>query len=117
MRGEKDENKIYEIRSDINVGDMAEDGSQFRPHIVWFEEPVTLITEAMRIMSKADIFILIGTSLQVYPAAGLIDYVPQHVPKFIIDKKIPYASAHDNFFFIEKPATEGVDELKKILLG
>jgi NAD-dependent deacetylase len=53
--------------------------------------------------------------LQVYPAAGLVDYVPLHVPKYIIDKKIPYTSAPTNFFFIEKPATEGVEELKRIL--
>ncbi len=117
MRGEKDENKIYEIRSDINVGDMAEDGSQLRPHIVWFEEPVPKIVDAMKIMSLADIFVLVGSSLQVYPAAGLVDYVPHHVPKYIIDKKIPYSSTPTNFFFIEKTATEGVEELKKILLG
>jgi NAD-dependent deacetylase len=117
MRGEKDENKIYEIRDDINVGDMAEDGSQLRPHIVWFEEPVPKITEAMRVMSQADMFVLVGSSLQVYPAAGLVDYVPHNVPKYIIDKKIPYAAAPPNFFFIEKPATEGVEELKKILLS
>jgi NAD-dependent deacetylase len=116
MRGEKDENKIYDIRDDINLGDMAEDGSQFRPHIVWFEEPVPKITDAMRVMSKADVFVLVGSSLQVYPAAGLVDYVPYHVPKYIIDKKIPYSSAPTNFYFIEKPATEGMEELKKILL-
>ncbi len=116
MRGERNENIIYEIRDEINLGDISEDGSQLRPHIVWFEEPVPMITKAMKIMSEADIFVLVGTSLQVYPAAGLIDYVPHHVPKYIIDKKIPYASAPANFFFIEKPATEGVEELKKILL-
>ena len=117
MRGSKDGNKVYEIKNDINVGDLAEDGSQLRPHIVWFEEPVPMITEAIKIMHQADIFVLVGTSLQVYPAAGLVDYVPQHVPKYIIDKKIPYASVPPNFYFIEKPATEGVEELKKILLG
>jgi NAD-dependent deacetylase len=117
MRSVADENKIYEIRGDINIGDMAADGSQLRPHIVWFEEPVPMITEAMKVMSTADIFVLAGTSLQVYPAAGLIDFVPPHVPKYIIDKKIPFSSAPANFFFIEKPATEGVEELKKILLA
>jgi len=117
MRGQKDESKIYEIRDDIYLGDMAEDGSQLRPNIVWFEEPVPKINEAMKIMSKADIFVLVGSSLQVYPAAGLVDFVPHHVPKYIIDKKIPYSSALPNFYFIEKPATEGVEELKKILLG
>ena len=117
MRSEADENKVYEIRGDINPGDQAEDGSQLRPHIVWFEEPVPMITKAMKIMRTADIFVLVGSSLQVYPAAGLIDFVAPHVPKYIIDKKIPFASAPENFFFIEKPATEGVEELKKILLG
>jgi NAD-dependent deacetylase len=117
MRSIADENKTYEIRSDINVGDTADDGNQLRPHIVWFEEPVPMITEAMKIMMKADIFVLVGSSLQVYPAAGLIDFVAPHVPKYIIDKKIPFSSAPANFFFIEKPATEGVGELKKILLG
>ena len=117
MRGEKDENKIYEIRSDITVGNMAEDGTQLRPHIVWFEEPVPMIERAMQIMTEADIFVLVGTSLQVYPAAGLINYVPLDVPKYIIDKKIPFSSAPANFYFIEKPATEGVGELRKILLG
>lgn len=117
MRSVADENKIYEIRGDINVGDRAEDGSQLRPHIVWFEEPVPMITEAMKIMMKTDIFVLIGSSLQVYPAAGLIDFVAPHVPKYIIDKKIPFTSAPENFYFIEKPATEGVAELNKILLS
>lgn len=117
MRSIADENIFYEIRNDINVGDVAKDGSQLRPYIVWFEEPVPKITEAMQIMSTADIFVLVGTSLQVYPAAGLVDYVPYAVPKYIIDKKIPYSSAATNFFFIEKPATEGVKELKKILSG
>jgi NAD-dependent deacetylase len=117
MRGEKDENKIYEIRDDINLGDRAEDGTQLRPHIVWFEEPVPKITDAIKTMQQADVFVLVGSSLQVYPAAGLVDYVPHHVPKYIIDKKIPYTSAPTNFFFIEKPATEGVEELRRILLG
>ncbi|MDQ6757230.1 MAG: NAD-dependent deacylase [Bacteroidota bacterium] len=116
MRSVADANKIYEIRDEINLGDLAEDGSQLRPHIVWFEEPVPMIEKAIKIMTEADIFILVGSSLQVYPAAGLINYVPLDVPKYIIDKKIPFDSAPTNFYFIEKPATEGVEELKKILL-
>lgn len=115
MRGERDENKIYDITTDINLGDIAEDGTQLRPAIVWFEEAVPKIPEAMRIMSEADIFVLVGSSLQVYPAAGLVDHVPLDVPKYIIDKKIPYTSAPANFFFIERPATEGVEELRRIL--
>ena len=109
------ESKIYEIRGDINLGDEAEDGGQLRPHIVWFDEQVPMILEAKKIMPGADIFILVGSSLQVYPAAGLVNYVPFNVPKYIIDKQIPFVSSQPNLFFIEKPATEGVAELKKIL--
>jgi NAD-dependent deacetylase len=121
MRSERldsdcDESEIYEIRGDINPGDKAKDGSQLRPHIVWFEEQVPKIIEATRVMTKADIFILVGSSLQVYPASGLISYVRPGIPKYIIDKKIPFVSSAADFFFIEKPATEGMEELKKILL-
>jgi NAD-dependent deacetylase len=115
MRSEKNEAKIFEIRGDINLGDTAEDGAQLRPHIVWFEEPVPLIATAAQIMQDADIFVLIGTSLQVYPAAGLVDYVPFASPKFIIDKKIPAITKYGNMHFIEKPATEGVADLHAIL--
>ena len=115
MRSCEDEYLISEIREDIKLGDIATDGSQLRPHIVWFEEPVPMIEEAATIMSQADIFILIGTSLQVYPAAGLINYVPDHAPKYIIDKKIPPVGEHDNIIVIEKTATEGVRELLRLL--
>jgi len=118
MRSESNnemENKIYEIRNDINLGDFAEDGKQLRPHIVWFDEQVPLIPVAKNIMRQADIFVLVGTSLQVYPAAGLINYVPYDTPKYIIDKKIPFMSQAENIFFIERPATDGVSELFRIL--
>ena len=117
MRSTADENTIYDIRGDINLGDVAKDGTQLRPHIVWFEEPVPKITEAVQIMRTADIFVLVGSSLQVYPAASLVDYVPAHVTKYIIDKKIPYTSTPPNFYFFEKPATEGVGELVKLFSG
>ncbi|MBA2250944.1 MAG: NAD-dependent deacylase [Chitinophagaceae bacterium] len=117
MRGSKDQNKSYEIRGDINVGDKDVHGEQLRPHIVWFDEPVPLIMEAKKIMAGADIFILVGTSMQVYPASGLINYIRPGVPKYIIDKKIPAISYQPNLFFIEKPATEGMDDLLKILLS
>jgi NAD-dependent deacetylase len=116
MRSVADENEIFEIRGDINLGDKAADGSQLRPHIVWFEEPVPMIETAAQVMMDADIFILIGTSLQVYPAAGLIQFVPLASPKYIIDKKIPSISEYGNMIFIEKPATEGVGELLVALM-
>jgi NAD-dependent deacetylase len=110
-----DESKIYEIRGDINLGDLAEDGGQLRPHIVWFNEQVPKIIEAKEIMTEADIFVLVGTSLQVYPASGLMNYVAPSVPKYIIDKKIPSVISQPNLFLIEKPATEGVAELQRLL--
>ena len=115
MRSERDEALIAEIRGDIKLGDLAKDGSQFRPHIVWFEEPVPKIEEAVPIVYAADIFVVVGTSLVVYPAAGLVNYVELETPKYVIDKKIPYMSPMRNLTLIEKPATEGVGELKKLL--
>ncbi len=117
MRSVDDEHLISTISGDINLGDTAADGSQLRPHIVWFEEAVPMITEAAAVMARADIFILVGTSLQVYPAAGLIDCVHPAVPKYIIDKKIPPVNRYENIIAIERSATEGVGELFKILNG
>ncbi len=116
MRSEKDENTYYDISGDINYGDLAPDRSQLRPHVVWFNEQVPMILEAKTIMSQADVFILAGTSLQVYPASGLIDYLPNGIPKYIIDKKPPYVSLHHNFHVITKSATEGMKELFQILI-
>ena len=115
MRSDRNEEMIYDIRGDINIGDKAEDGTQLRPNIVWFEEPVPKIEEAIPIVYGADIFVVVGTSLVVYPAAGLVNYTAFDVPKYIIDKKIPYVSSLSNLVTIEKPATEGVKELIKLL--
>ncbi len=117
MRSITDENSIYEIRGDINVGDTDKNGMQLRPHIVWFEEPVPMMEEAVAVLQNCDYFVVIGTSLQVYPAASLLHYAPSFIPKFIIDKKIPAVSKHPNLTIIEKTATEGVDELRKLLKG
>ena len=116
MRSVADADKTYPIQNDIKVGDLAADGSQLRPFIVWFEEPVPMIEVAAKIVRKADIFVVIGTSLQVYPAAGLVDYAPYETPKYIIDKKIPYTASLFNLTVIEKPAGEGVADLIKMLL-
>jgi NAD-dependent deacetylase len=115
MRSEADESLVYDIRGDINPGDVAEDGAQLRPHIVWFEEPVPMIEEAARVTGTANIFVVVGTSLVVYPAAGLVNYAPRLCPKFIVDKKVPYTSSLYNLTAIEKPATEGMEELKELL--
>lgn len=115
MRSEKDETLIYEIKDDIMLGDEAEDGAQLRPHIVWFEEAVPAIEYAVPIVQSADVFVVVGTSLVVYPAAGLIHYAPADIPKYILDKKIPYTSPLHNIKFIEKPATEGMADLLELL--
>lgn len=117
MRSAANSTKTYEIKGDIKQGDLAEDGSQFRPFIVWFEEEVPMIEVAAAIVAKADIFVVVGTSLQVYPAAGLVDIARRSIPKFIIDKKIPYTSSLQNITIIEKPASEGVAELTERLLA
>ena len=75
MRSEKNELFQYPIHDDIKLGDKAADGAQLRPHIVWFEEPVPAIEPAIEVVKGADIFIVVGTSLVVYPAAGLVDVV------------------------------------------
>ena len=114
MRSEKSAYPVFEIRRDISVGDIAPDGAQLRPHIVWFEEPVPLIEVAADLVSAADIFVIIGTSLQVYPAAGLMNYTIPGIPRYIIDKSIPGVVGHD-IIKIEAFASEGVASLKKML--
>src|ERR1700722_13703688 len=115
MRSEHDETLVYDIREDILLGQHAEDGAQLRPHIVWFEEPVPMIEQAVPLVRSADIFIVVGTSLVVYPAAGLVDFTRPGTPTFIIDKKIPYTSRVDNLTVIELPASQGIAVLKEKL--
>ncbi|RXK58094.1 NAD-dependent deacylase [Lacibacter luteus] len=116
IRSERDEELIYGIKGDIKLGDVAEDGAQLRPYIVWFEEAVPMIEIALQIVHEADVFAVVGTSLVVYPAAGLVTVADDKIPKFIVDKKIPYTSSVYNVTAIEKPATEGVKELRELLL-
>ena len=87
-RSDKDSRLIVEIGDrDIHLGDKAADGAQLRPHIVWFGEAVPNIEPAMALCQKADYFLVVGTSLNVYPAAGLIHYVPQSAPCYLVDPK------------------------------
>ncbi len=115
MRSEQNDEVIYPISGDINVGDKAPDGFQLRPHIVWFEEPVPMMDDALMLASQADIFVVIGTSLVVYPAASIVNYVAPSIPVLVVDKKVPKVNRND-VTYIEKPATEGMEELKNILL-
>lgn len=107
---------IYELKHwELKEGDVCELGSQLRPHIVWFGEAVPMIEPAALITQQADIVVVVGTSLQVYPAAGLIQYAPVHAPKFIIDPNMPAVSNISNITKIEKGASEGLEELKQLL--
>jgi NAD-dependent deacetylase len=115
MRSEKNDSVIYEIDGDIALGDLAPDGGQLRPHIVWFEEPVPMMEEAAVITSQAEIFVIVGTSLVVYPAASLVDFAPVEIPKFVVDKKIPYLPPVPNLTSIEKGAGEGLLLLTELL--
>lgn len=99
---------------DTKVGDKCTDGSQVRPHIVWFGEAVPMMSEAERITAKADILIVIGTSLNVYPAAGLVNYAPADTPVYLIDPK-DVQIYRPNVTFIKKGASEGMKELLELL--
>ncbi len=115
MRSERDPELIYPVTGDIRLGDKAEDGSQLRPHIVWFEEPVPMMEPAVHIVNRADLFVVVGTSLVVYPAAGLVNYTRQGIPLFVLDKKLPYIPDNGFLTCIEKPATEGISLLRSKL--
>ncbi len=110
--------KVYDIspeKIELNLGDKCPKGYQLRPHIVWFGEAVPEIENAIRLVEKADIFVIIGTSMKVYPAAGLINYVHKNVPVYLIDPNEVTVHA-PNVTVIRKGASEGVEELKKMIL-
>ena len=115
MRSCEDENLVYSVKDDILLGHCADDGCQLRPHIVWFEEPVPAIEQAMAIATDANIFVIVGTSLAVYPAAGLVHYAAPLIPKFIVDKNVPSTGHIRNITVIEMPATKGIEVLQQHL--
>ena len=101
---------------EVKMGDLAADGTQLRPFIVWFGEAVPLIEKAVDEVMEADVFVIIGTSLNVYPAAGLLHYVRPGVPVYLIDPKEVAVPANRKVHVIRKGASEGMEELKKMLL-
>jgi NAD-dependent deacetylase len=116
-RSTLDENLVYPIKGwELKLGDKCERGSQLRPNIVWFGEAVPLMEAAARLASSCDIFVVVGTSMVVYPAAGLMDYSPRFVPKFIVDPGSPEVSAYPNLTFIQEKASTGMEKLKIKLL-
>jgi NAD-dependent deacetylase len=107
----------YDIEGwELKMGDTCELGSQLRAHVVWFGEAVPMIEEASRICAKADILLIIGTSLQVYPAAGLINFVPRTSQRYLIDPKANEMSAGGNIITIPERAVTGVTKLVEELL-
>ena len=112
-----DASLLYDLdpaNSDIHLGDCCEKGFQLRPHIVWFGEAVPMMPEAERITRQADIFVIIGTSMNVYPAAGLLDDVRRNVPVYLIDPKDVSTTRYD-VHHTRKGASEGVKELRRLL--
>ena len=109
VRSTKNLNLVYDWTTDLNIGDVCKEKSQLRPHIVWFGEDVPLLDQAIETTLKADVLIIIGTSMQVYPAANLINYVKSNIPIYFIDPK-PSISIHNysNLKVISENASTGV---------
>lgn len=117
-RSTLDENLVYDIDGwELKIGDKCEKGSQLRPHIVWFGELVPMMEVAADEVLSADIFMVVGTSLVVYPAASLIHYAADHVPKFIIDPKVPAVSRSANIHIFEEAASTGVARAVKLIMS
>jgi NAD-dependent deacetylase len=116
VRSAVDKNLILDWRKELVLGDLCAKGSQLRPHIVWFGEMVPLLDKAIEITAKADVLLIIGTSMQVYPAASLINYIQPNTPLYFIDPK-PAVSKNDfnNLTIIEDIASAGTDTLLKLL--
>jgi NAD-dependent deacetylase len=116
-RSSSDKSLIHDIGyKDINKGDLCEKGSQLRPHIVWFGEDVPNMDEAVRLTRKAEIFVVIGSSLNVYPAAGLLNYAPRNAFLFLIDPNDVEVSEHRVIEVIKEKASRGVQILTERLL-
>ncbi|MFO7702969.1 MAG: NAD-dependent deacylase [Psychroflexus maritimus] len=116
VRSIANENLVIDWDKELNLGDLAPDGNQLRPFVVWFGEAVPMMEKAMQIVSQADILLIIGTSMQVYPAAGLIDFISQETPIYFIDPN-PSISKQNNLTILEKNASTGMQELQKHLIN
>jgi len=116
-RSTYDSSLVYNCKKDIHIGDTCEKNSQLRPHIVWFGEAVPMLDKAAEIVAACDLLIIIGTSMQVYPAAGLANFVMHNTPIYFIDPK-PAINESDfnNLTIIKSSATEGMKQLKNSLL-
>ncbi|WP_304035878.1 SIR2 family NAD-dependent protein deacylase [Mesonia mobilis] len=110
VRSTFDEDLILDWKDDLNLGDFCEHNSQLRPHVVWFGEQVPMLEIAVSIVEKADLLIVVGTSMQVYPAASLMHYAPEHTPVYFIDPN-PSINSSDKIEVIAEKASIGVVEL------
>ncbi|MFK7812340.1 MAG: NAD-dependent deacylase [Maribacter sp.] len=118
VRSTQNENDVTGWKEDLNLGDLCENGHQMRPHIVWFGEQVPLLDKAISITETADILIIIGTSMQVYPAASLINFVSTETPIYFVDPKPTVnSSQYKNLMIIENTAAKGVPILVADLIG
>ena len=118
VRSTVDENLVYTLDGwELKKGDLCEKGSQLRPHIVWFGEAVPMIEPAIELSAEADIFIVIGTSLNVYPAASLVYYVKKSTPVYLIDPNAEMLSGVQNLTVFRETAGTGVPKLVKQLMG
>ena len=117
VRSTGDETLVLDWKNDLNLGETCSKGYQLRPHIVWFGEEVPLLSEAAQITVTADILIIIGTSMQVYPAAGILNYARQGTPIYFIDPKPSInASDFENLTIMQSTAAKGVPTLVKDLV-
>ncbi len=116
VRSSLDENLIYDWHKDLHIGDLCEKDAQLRPHIVWFGEAVPMLDRAIPYFRKADIILVIGTSMVVYPAAGLVTYAHHSVPKYVVDPNKPTLYDVSNVEYIQQPASLGVREIVNRLL-
>jgi NAD-dependent deacetylase len=116
-RSTVDSKLVYDIKGwELKLGDKCEKGSQLRPHIVWFGESVPMIDKAVDYCQSADFVVVVGTSLVVYPAAGLVNYVASETPIFVIDPQKPDLVNRANLVFIEEKATTGMIKVRDKLL-
>lgn len=115
VRSTFDEDLVLDWKKDLNIGDFCEHHHQLRPDVVWFGEAVSMFPKAIAIVEDADILIIIGTSMQVYPAAALLDFVEENTPIYFIDPK-PAIQARKSIIIINEQATLGVPKLVKDLL-
>lgn len=116
-RSTADESLIYDMDGwELKLGDTCEKGAQLRPNIVWFGEMVPMMEQAARITQQADVLLIVGTSLVVYPAASLIDYAPYDAPLYVVDPKMPAVRERSNLHLFQENATTGMLKVREDLL-